>query len=45
MDRFQDTVRLLKDYYRGVDGQIPDELNTNYARIPLIEVGIGVLLT
>ncbi|ESO92609.1 hypothetical protein LOTGIDRAFT_120497 [Lottia gigantea] len=38
VDRFQDTVRLLKDYYRGMDGQIPDELNQNYARIPLVEV-------
>ena len=39
LDRFQDTVRLLKDYYKGMDGQIPDELNPSYDRIPLIEVG------
>ncbi|XP_076440661.1 sperm flagellar protein 2-like isoform X2 [Babylonia areolata] len=38
LDRFQDTVRMLKDYYKGMDGQIPDELNTNYERIPLIEL-------
>lgn len=38
VDRYQDTVRLMKDYYRGMDGQIPDELNANYARLPLIEV-------
>ena len=38
LDRFQDTVRLLKDYYKGMDGQIPDELNPSYDRIPLIEV-------
>jgi hypothetical protein len=38
VDRFQDTVRLLKDYYRAMDGQLPGELNTSYARIPLIEV-------
>ncbi|KAL8590470.1 hypothetical protein ACOMHN_011683 [Nucella lapillus] len=40
LDRFQDTVRLLKDYYKGMDGQIPDELNTNYDRIPLIELPV-----
>lgn len=39
VDRFQDTVRLLKDYYKGMDGQIPDELNPTYGRLPLIEVG------
>jgi len=39
-DRFQDTVRLLKDYYRGMEGEIPDELNSNYIRLPLIEVFI-----
>lgn len=38
VDRFQDTVRLLKDYYRGMEGRIPDDLNTNYARLPLLEV-------
>ncbi len=38
VDRFQDTVRLLKDYYRGMEGKIPDELNPEYARVPLIDV-------
>nr|KAG5711746.1 hypothetical protein BaRGS_023510 [Batillaria attramentaria] len=38
LDRFQDTVRLLKDYYKGMDGQIPDELDVNYERLPLIEL-------
>lgn len=38
VDRFQDTVRLLKDYYKSMDGQIPDELNVNYERIPLVEL-------
>ena len=38
VDRYQDTVRMLRDYYRGMDGHIPDELNTQFARIPLIEV-------
>lgn len=40
VDRYQDTVRLLKDYYRGMDGQIPDELSANYARLPLIELPV-----
>ncbi len=38
VDRFQDTVRMLKDYYRGMEGKIPDEASPEYARIPLIEV-------
>ncbi|XP_070194777.1 sperm flagellar protein 2-like isoform X3 [Littorina saxatilis] len=40
LDRYQDTVRLLKDYYKGMDGQIPDALNINYERIPLIELPV-----
>lgn len=44
VDRYQDTVRLMKDYYRGMDGQIPDELNANYARLPLIEVQYKIFL-
>lgn len=40
VDRYQDSLRMLKDYYRGMDGQIPDELNTNYARLPLIELPV-----
>ncbi|XP_063404210.1 sperm flagellar protein 2-like isoform X1 [Mytilus trossulus] len=40
VDRYQDTVRLMKDYYRGMDGQIPDELNATYARLPLIELPV-----
>jgi len=39
VDRYQDTVRTMKDYYRGMEGQMPDEQNNNYSRIPLIEVG------
>ena len=38
VDRFQDTVRLLKDYYRGMEGKIPDEIAEELARVPLIEV-------
>ena len=40
VDRLQDTVRLLKDYYRGMDGHVPDALNPDYERLPLIEVNI-----
>lgn len=40
LDRFQDTVRLLKDYYKGMDDQIPDELDGNYERLPLIELPV-----
>ena len=43
LDRFQDTTRMMKDYYRGMEGEIPDELNVNYARLPLVEVSVGVL--
>lgn len=38
VDRYQDTVRMLKDYYKGMEGKIPEELSGEYARIPLIEV-------
>ncbi|KAI8510088.1 hypothetical protein Bbelb_125160 [Branchiostoma belcheri] len=38
VDRFQDTARLLKDYYRGMEGHIPDELQEEYVRIPLVEL-------
>ena len=38
VDRYQDTLRLLKDYYQGMEGKIPEELDPNYARIPLIDL-------
>ena len=37
-DLFQDTIRMLKDYYGGMEGKIPDEQQGDYIRIPLIEV-------
>lgn len=40
VDRFQDTVQLLKDYYRGMEGHIPDEAKSDYARLPLIELPV-----
>ncbi|XP_067937009.1 sperm flagellar protein 2-like [Watersipora subatra] len=40
VDRFQDTVQLLKDYYKGMDGHIPDEVASDHARLPLIELPV-----
>jgi len=44
MDRFQDTTRLLKDYYRAMQNPMPDELPKDYARLPLIDVRFYGLL-
>jgi len=44
VDRYHDTVILLKDYYRAMDGHAPDELSTDYARLPLLEVSARVRL-
>lgn len=44
MDRFQDTSRLLKDYYRAMQNPMPDELPKDYARLPLIDVSVCVCL-
>uniref|UniRef100_H9GEH4 Sperm flagellar 2 n=1 Tax=Anolis carolinensis TaxID=28377 RepID=H9GEH4_ANOCA len=38
LDRFQDTKRLLHDYYRGMEGKIPTDSSTEFIRIPLIEL-------
>ena len=39
VDRFQDTVRVLKDYYRGMEGKTPDStVAAEYPRLPLVEV-------
>lgn len=38
VDRYHDTVILLKDYYRAMEGHVPDELSAEYARLPLLEV-------
>ncbi|CAI5787688.1 flagellar 2 [Podarcis lilfordi] len=38
LDRFQDTKRLLHDYYRGMEGKIPTETSNEFARIPLIDL-------
>jgi len=38
VDRYHDTVILLKDYYRAMEGHIPEEIIADYARLPLLEV-------
>lgn len=38
MDRYQDTLRLLKDYYQGMEGKIPEEFDPHFVRIPLIDL-------
>ncbi|XP_028604348.2 sperm flagellar protein 2 isoform X1 [Podarcis muralis] len=38
LDRFQDTKRLLHDYYRGMEGKIPTETSNEFTRIPLIDL-------
>ena len=45
LDRYHDTVVLLRDYYRAMEGHVPDELATDYARLPLLEVSPPYLLT
>ncbi|XP_022100241.1 sperm flagellar protein 2-like isoform X2 [Acanthaster planci] len=38
VDRYQDTLRLLKDYYQGMEGKIPEEFDAGFVRIPLIDL-------
>jgi hypothetical protein len=45
MDRFLDTGRMLKDYYRCMQAPIPDEINGEYPRLPLIDVSCCCLVT
>lgn len=35
MDRFQDTKKLLHDYYRAMEGKIPTDTSSDFTRIPL----------
>ncbi|XP_069483223.1 sperm flagellar protein 2 isoform X2 [Ambystoma mexicanum] len=39
VDRFQDTVRLLRDYYNGMGGKMPSETSYDFARISLLDIG------
>lgn len=38
IDCFQNTIHLLKDYYKISDKQIPPQPELNYSRLPLIEI-------
>ncbi|KAL1783577.1 sperm flagellar protein 2, partial [Sigmodon hispidus] len=38
VNRFQDTKRLLQDYYRAMESKIPIEDNKKFTRIPLIQL-------
>ncbi|NWX82532.1 SPEF2 protein, partial [Nothoprocta pentlandii] len=38
VDRFQDTKRLLHDYYRAMEGKIPTEDRRDFTRIPLLDI-------
>ncbi|KAL2294194.1 hypothetical protein Nmel_007918, partial [Mimus melanotis] len=38
LDRFQDTKRLLHDYYRAMEGKNPTEDTQDFARIPLLDI-------
>ncbi|KAE8636517.1 hypothetical protein XENTR_v10003025 [Xenopus tropicalis] len=38
VDRFQDTTRLLSDYYQGMEGQAPSEASHTFSRIPLLDI-------
>ncbi|KAM6303370.1 sperm flagellar protein 2 [Podargus strigoides] len=38
VDRFQDTKRLLHDYYRAMEGKIPSDDNQDFSRIPLLDI-------
>ncbi|NXC30977.1 SPEF2 protein, partial [Campylorhamphus procurvoides] len=38
VDRFQDTKRLLHDYYRGMEGKIPTEDSQDFTRIALLDI-------
>uniref|UniRef100_A0A8C6XV00 Sperm flagellar 2 n=1 Tax=Naja naja TaxID=35670 RepID=A0A8C6XV00_NAJNA len=38
MDRFQDTKKVLHDYYRAMEGKIPIDTSSDFSRIPLIDL-------
>uniref|UniRef100_A0A8C5LXN1 Sperm flagellar 2 n=1 Tax=Leptobrachium leishanense TaxID=445787 RepID=A0A8C5LXN1_9ANUR len=38
VDRFQDTSRLLHDYYQGMESKIPSEATKEFTRIPLLDI-------
>ncbi|XP_049718155.1 sperm flagellar protein 2 isoform X12 [Elephas maximus indicus] len=38
LSRFQDTKRLLQDYYRAMESKIPVEDNKKFIRVPLLQL-------
>jgi SMC interacting uncharacterized protein involved in chromosome segregation len=38
LDRFQDTAKLLKDYYKAMQTPSPDEWPKEFPRLPLLDV-------
>ncbi|NXW75962.1 SPEF2 protein, partial [Hirundo rustica] len=38
LDRFQDTKKLLHDYYMAMEGKIPTEDSQDFTRIPLLDI-------
>lgn len=38
VDRFQDTTKMLKDYYRSMQVPQPEEWTKDYPRLPLVDV-------
>ncbi|KAB0397769.1 hypothetical protein E2I00_011038, partial [Balaenoptera physalus] len=38
LNRFQDTKRLLQDYYRGMERKIPTDDTKRFTRVPLVQL-------
>ena len=38
VDRFQDTTKMLKDYFKSMQTPQPDEWSKEYPRLPLVDV-------
>ncbi|NWY56475.1 SPEF2 protein, partial [Chionis minor] len=38
LDRFQDTKKLLQDYYGAMEGKIPTDDGQDFTRIPLLDI-------
>jgi hypothetical protein len=41
LDRFQDTARLLKDYYKAMQTPAPEEWPKEFPRLPLLDVNLS----
>lgn len=38
VDRFQDTMRFLHDYYEGMENKVPSESAQEFVRLPLLDI-------